>query len=90
MEQVYSKYNADLSYKKEPYVQDHLILLADDIPSFDMTKHFNAGIEFIQANRKKGNNILVHCHAGISRSSTMVIAYLMKTIGWSLEKVLFA
>ena len=45
-------------------------------------KYFDHCIEFIDYNIKKGN-VLVHCMMGISRSSTIVIAYLMKTYSWS-------
>ena len=38
-------------------------------------------IEFIDNNLKYGN-VLVHCMMGISRSSTIVIAYLMKKYCW--------
>ena len=36
--------------------------------------------------RSKDNNILVHCSAGISRSPTLVLAYLMKKNHWTLDE----
>lgn len=82
-----------LSYPKDADIIEHVILPSEDIPSFDISKHFEAGIDFIERNRKL-TNVLVHCHAGyfyskvgISRSSTIALAYLMKTKGWKCDKV---
>lgn len=33
---------------------------------------------FLDEARQNGANILVHCHAGVSRSATITIAYLLK------------
>ena len=42
-------------------------------------------IDFIDDNIHK-TNVLVHCFAGVSRSSTAIIAYLMKKLNWELLK----
>ncbi len=34
----------------------------------------------------KENNVLVHCQMGISRSSSLVIAFLMKEYGMKYEE----
>ena len=34
--------------------------------------------DLIESIRKDGEKVLVHCHAGVSRSSTVVLAYLIK------------
>lgn len=38
--------------------------------------------------RNPNAKILIHCHAGISRSSSIVIYYLMRTRGWDYNKSL--
>lgn len=39
--------------------------------------HFKNCCDFIDQNITSGN-VLVHCQAGVSRSATIVIAYIMK------------
>ena len=44
----------------------------------DIFPHLDAATEFIHESVEKKIPILVHCHAGISRSGSCVIAYMMK------------
>ncbi|KAJ1090205.1 hypothetical protein NDU88_003340 [Pleurodeles waltl] len=51
---------------------------AHDSPTFDMSIHFQPAADFIhQALRESKGKILVHCAIGVSRSATLVLAYLM-------------
>jgi len=51
----------------------------------NISKHFDQCYEFIERARKKEKKITVHCMAGVSRSVTIVIAYLMRKNKWSLQ-----
>jgi hypothetical protein len=53
------------------------VSIADSIKA-NIYDHFLECLEFIETARKSPSSaILVHCHAGISRSATIVIAYMM-------------
>eukprot|EP01080_Neovahlkampfia_damariscottae_P005462 gene5462-9280_t len=63
-----------------------------NIPALDMDgenliNYFEKCILFIEEGIKKGG-VLVHCRKGRSRSSTIVIAYLIKTQKMSLKDAL--
>ncbi|KAK7061111.1 tyrosine protein phosphatase yvh1 [Paramarasmius palmivorus] len=59
----------------ETFIKHQLLL--DDTEETDILQHFLPSISFIQAELNKGRGVLVHCQAGISRSSAIVAAYLM-------------
>nr|XP_060625104.1 dual specificity protein phosphatase 13A [Anolis sagrei ordinatus] len=51
---------------------------AHDLPDFDISPYFYPAAEFIhKALATPGAKIFVHCAIGISRSSSLVLAYLM-------------
>mmetsp|Transcript_2708 Transcript_2708/g.2777 ORF Transcript_2708/g.2777 Transcript_2708/m.2777 type:complete len:164 (-) Transcript_2708:102-593(-) len=50
----------------------------DDTDYDDLYKHFKEAYEFIDNCVSKGGKILIHCAAGVSRSSTFTCCYLMK------------
>jgi len=49
---------------------------------------FEEAVEWLVEQRLQGEVILVHCHAGISRSSTFLAAYLMTVFNWSKEEAI--
>ena len=75
----------------KPEYQKHgiqqLVCPSDDMPNFDMTPFFDKAYEFIAAGLNKGN-VLVHCAAGISRSSTLTLVYLMRARNENMDTAL--
>jgi len=68
--------DASFSYKRIP-ITDHW--------SQDLSQFFPEAIAFIDEALEKKQGILVHCLAGISRSVTVTVAYLMQKRRWSLN-----
>ena len=56
-----------------------------DVSSSSLLRHFPATIAFIKEGMSRGG-VLVHCHAGVSRSATCVIAYLMQERDMGFDK----
>jgi len=68
--------DSSFSYKRIP-ITDHW--------SQDLSQFFPEAIAFIDEALEKEQGILVHCLAGISRSVTVTVAYLMQKRRWSLN-----
>ena len=58
----------------------------DDISSANLKQHFIACHRFIDAAISSGGTVLVHCWAGVSRSATIVITYLMQKHNASMQQ----
>lgn len=50
---------------------------AYDTITFNLSRYFYEAADFIDSGLRSGGRVLVHCHAGISRSATVVAAFLM-------------
>ncbi|XP_043965093.1 dual specificity protein phosphatase 2 [Gambusia affinis] len=57
----------------------YLRLTVEDTLVADIRACFHTAISFIDSVKKSGGRVLVHCQAGISRSATICLAYLMHT-----------
>lgn len=81
----------DQSYYGEEFV--YYGIPAEDSSKFDLSVHFKPASDFIhKALKKKNGKVLVHCIMGVSRSSTLVLAYLMLyhrlTLRSAIQKVI--
>lgn len=66
----------------------YFVAAAEDVPSYDIRGDICGAVKFIREGVQGGEKVLVHCHAGISRSVTVVVAYLMICRGCNLRTAL--
>ncbi|ELP94043.1 dual specificity phosphatase DUPD1, putative [Entamoeba invadens IP1] len=56
----------------------YLYIPCGDTPTDNIAQHFSEAFEFIDQYISEEKNVLVHCVAGVSRSASIVISYIMK------------
>lgn len=61
---------------------------ANDIPSYNLSKHFDAAADFIQGCMESKGTCFIHCAAGISRSVSLTIAYFIKHEGMTFQQAI--
>lgn len=66
---------------------NHKILQLYDCETENISRYFEDTYNYIAEGLEMGN-VYVHCFAGVSRSATIVISYLMKKFQWSLSQAL--
>ncbi|XP_028932005.1 dual specificity protein phosphatase 22-A-like isoform X1 [Ornithorhynchus anatinus] len=76
----------------QPVLEDmsYLCISASDSSSQNLIQHFKECISFIHRCRLHGGGCLVHCLAGVSRSTTILVAYLMTVTDFGWEDCLSA
>ena len=62
------------------------VLELDDYKDFDLAPYIDKAHMFIDSGLKRDEGVLVVCTAGISRSASIVISYLIKTHKLTYDK----
>ncbi|GFS82990.1 dual specificity protein phosphatase MPK-4 [Nephila pilipes] len=73
--------------KPENLEIETLFIDLEDSPDCDILSCFERSNSFIKEGQEKGA-CLVHCYGGVSRSATLVVAYLMKKYNIGVEEAL--
>jgi len=60
----------------------------NDLPGEDIVRLFNMTTNIIEGHLKAGENVLVNCNMGVSRSTTIVLAYIIRKIGMEVDSAL--
>jgi len=69
--------NCAKEISKSPYCTDYMHIALDDKWGEKLTPYLSSTNEFISRHIDAGNKVLVHCYAGVSRSASIVIGYIM-------------
>ncbi|GAA5843368.1 hypothetical protein JCM11251_002461 [Rhodosporidiobolus azoricus] len=72
-------------YDAHAGIELHRVAVDDDDRT-NIAEHFERTAEFIHAAMERDQGVLVHCQAGVSRSTTLVAAYLMIKHGLNVEQ----
>lgn len=81
-----------LDKKPEPLFEGEFTYYAVDImdsPTEDIISIIRKSLAFIETHIRNGKGVLVHCQAGMSRSASVVIAYLMAKYRISYEEAFY-
>ncbi|XP_041454824.1 dual specificity protein phosphatase 22-like [Lytechinus variegatus] len=70
--------------------KEYLCFSADDAPGQNLIQFFGESNNFIHKCRLEGGNVLIHCLAGVSRSVTLTVAYMMTVTDYKWEDCLRA
>ena len=65
---------------------DYFCIPVIDDESENISSYFDSSFSFIDSALSSNKSVLVHCSAGVSRSATIVIAYLMRKYKYSLHE----
>jgi dual specificity MAP kinase phosphatase len=65
---------------------EYKTIAVDDNARENISTHFDDAIKFIDDVKSRNGKVLVHCRAGISRSATICIAYLMRKYDYTLDQ----
>ena len=66
-----------LDYYKNNNI-DFMDIGINDDPKENIYQYFDSTFEFINNHIRRGENVLVHCAAGISRSASIIIHYIIR------------
>ncbi|GBL76593.1 Protein phosphatase Slingshot [Araneus ventricosus] len=71
-----------------PGMFDYQNIRVYDDESTEILHYWDKTYRYIRRAKDEGSKVLVHCKMGISRSASVVIAYVMKAYDWDLQRAL--
>lgn len=78
--------NSSIGYRHTG-VSYHFIQIQDS-QTENIARHLPEALRFIERYLSNGEKVLVHCAAGVSRSSSIVIAYIMAKYNYNYARAL--